>query len=91
MGKEPSYTGRRNPRFVTVRRGGTLEDLQHRLLAAWAADCPEQVLKEYPHLTLEDVQAYLAYAARLPEEEIGVFSEQRDEVLNRREHIALGY
>jgi hypothetical protein len=38
------YTGRRNPRFVTVRRGGTLEDPQHRLLAAWAADCAEHVL-----------------------------------------------
>jgi len=34
---------------------------------------PEQVLKEYPDLTLEDVQACLAYAARLAEEEIGVF------------------
>jgi hypothetical protein len=29
---------------VTVRRGGTLEDTQHRLLAAWAADCAEHVL-----------------------------------------------
>jgi hypothetical protein len=44
MGKEAPYTGRRNPRFVTVRRGGTLEDPQHRLLAAWAADCAEHVL-----------------------------------------------
>jgi len=34
---------------------------------------PEQVLKEHPDLTLEDVQACLAYAARLAEEEIGVF------------------
>ena len=34
---------------------------------------PEQVLKEYPDLTLEDVQACLAYAARLAEEEVGVF------------------
>ena len=44
MAKEASYTGRRDPRFVTVRRGGTLEDSQHRLLAAWAADCAEHVL-----------------------------------------------
>ncbi len=44
MGKETSYTGRRDPRFVTVRRGGTLEDPQHRLLAVWAADCAEHVL-----------------------------------------------
>ena len=34
---------------------------------------PEQVLKEYPDLILEDVQACLAYAARLAEEEVGVF------------------
>lgn len=39
-----TYTGRRDPRFVTVRRGGSLEDDQHRMLAAWAADCAEHVL-----------------------------------------------
>jgi hypothetical protein len=44
MSKEIPYAGRRDFRFVTVRRGGTLEDSQHRLLAAWAADCAEHVL-----------------------------------------------
>ena len=44
MSKKISYTGRRDPRFVTIRRGGTLEDSQHRLLVAWAADCAEHVL-----------------------------------------------
>jgi hypothetical protein len=44
MIKEISDTGHRDSRFVTVRRGGTLEDSQHRLLAAWAADCAEHVL-----------------------------------------------
>jgi hypothetical protein len=44
MGKETSYTGRRDPRFVTIHRGGTLEDLQHRLLSSWAAVCAEHVL-----------------------------------------------
>jgi hypothetical protein len=34
----------RDPRFVTVRRGGTLEDGDHHLLALWAADCAEHVL-----------------------------------------------
>lgn len=29
----------RDPRFITVRRGGTLEDDDHHLLALWAADC----------------------------------------------------
>jgi hypothetical protein len=34
----------RDPRFITIRRGGTLQDSDHRLLAAWAADCAEHVL-----------------------------------------------
>jgi hypothetical protein len=34
----------RDPRFITVRRGGTLTDDDHRLLALWAASCAEHVL-----------------------------------------------
>jgi hypothetical protein len=34
----------RDPRFITVRRGGTLTDSDHRLLALWAAVCAEHVL-----------------------------------------------
>lgn len=34
----------RDPRFITVRRGGTLQDADHRLLALWAADCAQHVL-----------------------------------------------
>jgi hypothetical protein len=34
----------RDPRFITVRRGGTLRDDDHHLLAIWAADCAEHVL-----------------------------------------------
>jgi hypothetical protein len=34
----------RDPRFVTVRRGGTLTDSDHRRLALWAAECAEHVL-----------------------------------------------
>ena len=37
-------TKNRDPRLVTVRRGGTLLDADHRLLAVWAADCAEHVL-----------------------------------------------
>src|SRR5829696_8728127 len=29
----------RDPRFVTIRRGGTLTDADHQLLALWAARC----------------------------------------------------
>jgi hypothetical protein len=37
----------RDPRFITVRRGGSLEDRDHRLLAVWAADCAEHVLHHF--------------------------------------------
>jgi len=36
--------GSRDPRLVTLRRGGTLKDDDHRLLALWAATCAEHVL-----------------------------------------------
>ena len=35
---------KRDPRLVTVRRGGTLQDADHHRLALWAADCAEHVL-----------------------------------------------
>jgi hypothetical protein len=34
----------RDPRFITIRRGGTLTDEDHRRLALWAAECAEHVL-----------------------------------------------
>lgn len=34
----------RDPRFITIRRGGTLADSDHRLVALWAAACAEHVL-----------------------------------------------
>ena len=34
----------RDPRFITIRRGGLLSDADHQLLAVWAADCAEHVL-----------------------------------------------
>ncbi len=34
----------RDPRFITIRRGGTLTDSDHHLLAWWAAACAEHVL-----------------------------------------------
>ncbi len=33
-----------DPRLVTIRRGGTLTDEHHHLLALWAAACAEHVL-----------------------------------------------
>jgi len=37
----------RDPRFVTIRRGGMLTDADHRLLAVWAAACAEHVLRYF--------------------------------------------
>ena len=37
----------RDPRFITVRRGGRLQDDDHHLLAIWAADCAQHVLHHY--------------------------------------------
>ena len=34
----------RDPRLITIRRGGTLTDSDHHLLALWAAVCAEHVL-----------------------------------------------
>lgn len=41
----------RDRRLVTIRRGGTLTDADHQLLALWAAQCAEHVL----HLFEEEV------------------------------------
>src|SRR4029077_8398449 len=37
----------RDRRFITVRRGGSLQDDDHRLLAVWAAECAEHVLHHF--------------------------------------------
>ena len=38
---------KRDARFVTIRRGGTLTDSDHQLLALWAAACAEHVLDHF--------------------------------------------
>jgi hypothetical protein len=44
----------RDPRFITVRRGGTLTDRDHRLLALWAAACAEHVLSYFERARPDD-------------------------------------
>ena len=44
MGRQVILSEIRDPRLVTVRRGGTLQDADHRLMAVWAADCAQHVL-----------------------------------------------
>ena len=57
----------RDPRLVTIRRGGTLTDADHRLLALWAAACAEHVLPLFesvrtgdrrPRQAIEQVRAW---------------------------------
>jgi Imm-5 like putative immunity protein len=57
----------RDPRFITIRRGGTLTDPDHRLLALWAAACAEHVLHLFeseqsldprPRQAIEQVRAW---------------------------------
>lgn len=57
----------RDPRFITIRRGGTLTDVDHRLLALWAAACAEHVLHYFdsvqpadprPRQALEQIRAW---------------------------------
>jgi thymidine phosphorylase len=44
----------RDPRLVTIRRGGTLRDPDHHLLALWAAACAEHVLHLFESAHPED-------------------------------------
>lgn len=45
---------KRDPRFITVRRGGTLQDADHHLLAIWAADCAQHVLHFFENIQPND-------------------------------------
>ena len=58
----------RDPRFITLRRGGTLTDADHYLLAWWAAVCAEHVLHLFeavkpsdlrPRYAIEQVRAWV--------------------------------
>nr|WP_279671473.1 hypothetical protein [Flexivirga meconopsidis] len=53
--------------MITIRRGGTLTDEHHRLLALWAADCAEHVLPLFqseqpddprPRAAIEHIRAW---------------------------------
>ena len=45
---------KRDPRFITVRRGGILQDAEHHLLAIWAADCAQHVLHLFEEMRPDD-------------------------------------
>jgi hypothetical protein len=57
-----------DPRLITLRRGGTLMDDDHHLLALWAAACAQRVLPYFeqaqpdddrPRHALEQLQAWV--------------------------------
>jgi hypothetical protein len=50
LGKE------RDPRLITIRRGGTLTDRDHHLLALWAAECAEHVLPLFEEARDDDAR-----------------------------------
>jgi hypothetical protein len=52
----------RDPRFVTIRRGGTLTNADHQLLALWAASCAEHVLDLFETAQPEDPRPRQAIA-----------------------------
>src|SRR5437588_1525427 len=58
----------RDPRLITIRRGGSLTDEHHHLLALWAASCAEHVLHLFesakpsdsrPRHAIEQVRAWV--------------------------------
>ena len=53
----------RDPRLITVRRGGTLTDADHRALALWAALCAEHVLPRFEAARPADPRPRQALAA----------------------------
>jgi len=46
----------RDPRFITIRCGGTLTDSDHQLLALWAATCAEHVLHLFESVQPSDLR-----------------------------------
>jgi hypothetical protein len=53
----------RDPRLVTIRRGGTLTDEDHHALALWAAECAEHVLPLFEDVRTDDARPRKAIAA----------------------------
>lgn len=64
----------RDPRLITIRRGGTLTDADHHLIALWAADCAEHVLHLFeqaapadprPRQAIEHIRAWTRGEVRM--------------------------
>ncbi len=68
--------GERDPRLITIRRGGSLTDANHHLLALWAAACAEHVLRffeearpgdERPRHAIELIRAWVRGGIKMTE------------------------
>ncbi|MGY2744018.1 putative immunity protein [Arthrobacter sp. UYCu723] len=66
----------RDPHFITIRRGGTLTDSDHHLLALWAALCAEHVLNFFesarpvdlrPRQAIESARAWVRGEVKMME------------------------
>jgi hypothetical protein len=73
---ESCYENDRDTRFITIRRGETLTDYDHRLLASWAAACTEHVLHLFesvqpldprPRWAIENIRAWTRGEIRMSE------------------------
>ncbi len=66
MDRQVIFNKERDLRLVTLRRGGTLRDSDHHLLAVWAAGCAQHVLHYFEQAQPEDSRprraVELAYA-----------------------------
>lgn len=68
------FSKERDPRLITIRRGGLLTDEDHHLLALWAATCAEHVLHLFegeqpgdprPRQAIEAVRAWTRGEVRM--------------------------
>jgi hypothetical protein len=79
----PILPSERDPRLITVRRGGTLTDEHHRLLAEWAALCAEHVLNLFeeeqprdtrPRYAIDACRAWVRGEVRMSEARRAAFA-----------------
>jgi hypothetical protein len=77
------FSKKRDPRLITIRRGGTLEDADHQRLALWAADCAQHVLPFFeqvkpgdgrPREAIEKARAWARGVVKMSEARMAAFA-----------------
>lgn len=82
MDRQVIFNKERDLRFVTLRRGGTLTDDDHHLLAIWAADCAQHVLHLFeaqsqddrPRRAIEQAHAWVRGEIKMAEARTAAFA-----------------